>query len=101
MQSFLEDKNFDFDALSNSRLRLWKICLKDYSRLQLKSSYQKGDETSQDLSTDVGRLSHLAYWDCPADVCEGLALQFLIGGIMDSEIQITLRMTDITVCCEM
>ncbi|GFU24447.1 CCHC-type domain-containing protein [Trichonephila clavipes] len=45
-------------------LRFGEKCVKDYSRLQLKSRQQKVSN-AQELATDVERLSHLAFSDCP------------------------------------
>ncbi|GFY10741.1 retrovirus-related Pol polyprotein from transposon 412 [Trichonephila clavipes] len=78
----------DFDALVNAlELRFGEKCVKDYSRLQLKSRQQKVSETLQELATDVERLSHLAFSDCPTEVREVLALQHFIDGVRDPEIQ--------------
>ncbi|GFU59827.1 retrovirus-related Pol polyprotein from transposon 412 [Trichonephila clavipes] len=38
---------------------------------------------SQELATDVERLSHLAFSDCPTEVREVLALQHFIDGVRD------------------
>ncbi|GFU39649.1 hypothetical protein TNCV_2637981 [Trichonephila clavipes] len=46
----------------------------DYSRLQLKSRQQKVSETLQELATDVERLSHLAFSDCPTEKADGRRL---------------------------
>ncbi|GFV82393.1 retrovirus-related Pol polyprotein from transposon 412 [Trichonephila clavipes] len=50
---------------------------------------------SQELATDVERLSHLAFSDCPTEVREVLALQHFIDGVRDPEIQKALRMADL------
>ncbi|GFW72741.1 hypothetical protein TNCV_1265851 [Trichonephila clavipes] len=76
-------------------LRFGEKCVKDYSRLQLKSRQQKVSETLQELATDVERLSHLAFSDCPTEVREVLALQHFIDGVRDPEIQKALRMADL------
>ncbi|GFU24075.1 gag-Pol polyprotein [Trichonephila clavipes] len=77
------------------RPRPAKKCVKDYSRLQLKSRQQKVSETLQELATDVERLSHLVFSDCPTEVREVLALQHFIDGVRDPEIQKALRMADL------
>ncbi|GFV09000.1 retrovirus-related Pol polyprotein from transposon 412 [Trichonephila clavipes] len=64
-------------------LRFGEKCVKDYSRLQLKSRQQKVSETLQELATDVERLSHLAFSDCPTEVREVLALQHFVDGVRD------------------
>ncbi|GFX63476.1 retrovirus-related Pol polyprotein from transposon 412 [Trichonephila clavipes] len=48
-----------FNALE---LRFREKCVKDYSRLQLKSRQQKVSETLRELATDAERLSHLAFF---------------------------------------
>ncbi|GFS60783.1 gag-Pol polyprotein [Trichonephila clavipes] len=75
LQTLPETQRLDFDALVNAlELRFGEKCVKDYSRLQLKSRQQKVSETLQELVTDVERLSHLAFSDCPTEVREVLAL---------------------------
>ncbi|GFW13804.1 hypothetical protein TNCV_1670201 [Trichonephila clavipes] len=96
LQTLPETQRLDFDALVNAlRLRFGEKCVKDYSRLQLKSRQQKVSETLQELATDVERLSHLAFSDCPTEVREVLALQHFIDGVRDPEIQKALRMADL------
>ncbi|GFU81391.1 retrovirus-related Pol polyprotein from transposon 412 [Trichonephila clavipes] len=93
LQTLPETQRLDFDALVNAlELRFGEKCVKDYSRLQLKSWQQKVSETLQELATDVERLSHLAFSDCPTEVREVLALQHFIDGVRDLEIQKALRM---------
>ncbi|GFX56117.1 hypothetical protein TNCV_3062031 [Trichonephila clavipes] len=95
LQTLPETQRLDFDALVNAlELRFGEKCVKDYSRLQLKSRQQKVSETLQELATDVERLSHLAFSDCPTEV-EVLALQHFIDGVRDPEIQKALRMADL------
>ncbi|GFY16361.1 retrovirus-related Pol polyprotein from transposon 412 [Trichonephila clavipes] len=96
LQTLPETQRLDFDALVNAlELRFGEKCVKDYSRLQLKSRQQKVSETLQELATDVERLSHLAFSDCPTEVREVLALQHFIDGVRDPEIQKALRMADL------
>ncbi|GFW30483.1 retrovirus-related Pol polyprotein from transposon 412 [Trichonephila clavipes] len=96
LQTLPETQRLDFDALVNAlELRFGEKCVKDYSRLQLKSRQQKVSETLQELATDVERLSHLAFSDCPTEVREVLALQNFIDGVRDPEIQKALRMVDL------
>ncbi|GFX23533.1 gag-Pol polyprotein [Trichonephila clavipes] len=88
LQTLPETQRLDIDALVNAlELRFGEKCVKDYSRLQLKSRQQKVSETLQELATDVERLSHLAFSDCPTEVREVLALQHFIDGVRDAEIQ--------------
>ncbi|GFW21873.1 retrovirus-related Pol polyprotein from transposon 412 [Trichonephila clavipes] len=95
-QTLPEIQRLDFDALVNAlELRFGEKCVKDYSRLQLKSQQQKVSETLQELATDVERLSHLAFSDCPTEVREVLALQHFIDGVRDPEILKALRMADL------
>ncbi|GFW48131.1 retrovirus-related Pol polyprotein from transposon 412 [Trichonephila clavipes] len=96
LQTLPETQRLDFDALVNAlELRFGEKCVKDYSRLQLKSRQQKVSETLQELATNVERLSHLAFSDCPTEVREVLALQHFIDGVRDPEIQKALRMADL------
>ncbi|GFX81246.1 CCHC-type domain-containing protein [Trichonephila clavipes] len=73
----------------------WDSQTKACHRLQLKSRQQKVSETLQELATDVERLSHLAFSDCPTEVREVLALQHFVDGVRDPEIQKALRMADL------
>ncbi|GFT63342.1 retrovirus-related Pol polyprotein from transposon 412 [Trichonephila clavipes] len=73
----------------------WDSQTKACYRLQLKSRQQKVSETLQELATDVERLSHLAFSDCPTEVREVLALQHFIDGVRDPEIRKALRMADL------
>lgn len=96
LQTLPEEQRLDLNALSSAlELRFGEKCVRDYSRLQLKSRQQKATETLQELATDVERLSHLAFADCPADTREILSLQYFVDGIRDAEIQKALRVADI------
>ncbi|GFU18421.1 retrovirus-related Pol polyprotein from transposon 412 [Nephila pilipes] len=91
-----EEEQLNFEALTKAlELRFGEKCLKDFSRLQLKSRQQRQSETLQDLTTDVERLSHLAFADCPADVRNTLALQYFIDGVKDPEIVKALRLAEL------
>ncbi|GFS34208.1 CCHC-type domain-containing protein [Nephila pilipes] len=91
-----EEEQLNFEALTEAlELSFGEKCLKDFSRLQLKSRQQRQSETLQDLATDVERLSHLAFADCPADVRDNLALQYFIDGVKDPEIQKALRLAEL------
>ncbi|GFX32414.1 gag-Pol polyprotein [Trichonephila clavipes] len=60
LQTLPETQRLHFDALVNAlELRFGEKCVKDYSRLQLKSRQQKVSETLQELATDVERLFSL------------------------------------------
>ena len=78
-----EAQSHNFEVLSSaSELRFGEKCTKEYSRLQLKSRYQKAGESLQELATDIQRLSDLAFLDYQAETCEDLALQhFIVCGI--------------------
>ncbi|KFM75817.1 hypothetical protein X975_16651, partial [Stegodyphus mimosarum] len=96
LQTLPENKRLDFEALSGAlELCFGEKCLKDYSRLQLKSRQQKPTETLQELATDVERLFHLAFSECLTETREILSLQYFIDGIRDPEIQKALRMADV------
>ncbi|GFY00624.1 uncharacterized protein TNCV_2140181 [Trichonephila clavipes] len=58
LQTLPETQRLDIDALVNAlELRFGEKCVKDYSRLQLKSRQQKVSETLQELATDVEAFS--------------------------------------------
>ncbi|KAF8795158.1 hypothetical protein HNY73_003038 [Argiope bruennichi] len=86
LRTIPDNEQLNFDALSSAlELRFGEICLKDYSRLQLKTRQQKPNETLQELATDIEKLSHLAFSDCPTEVRETLAVQcvalFQLGAV--------------------
>ncbi|GFS97090.1 CCHC-type domain-containing protein [Nephila pilipes] len=91
-----EEQRHDFQALSAAlEVRFEGKCTKEYSRLQLKSRYQKAGESLQELAADIQRLSHLAFSDCPVDIRQDLALQHFIDSVRDPEIQKALRLADV------
>lgn len=96
LRTVSEDQQLHFESLLKT-LKPWfeEKCLKDYSRLQLKSRQQKSNETFQEFTTDVERLSHLAFSDYPNEVRETLSLQYFVDGVRDTEIQKALRVADI------
>ncbi|KAF8782265.1 Retrovirus-related Pol polyprotein like [Argiope bruennichi] len=60
----------------------------------VKDSPKKPNETLQELATDIEKLSHLAFSDCPTEVRETLAVQYFVDGVRDVEIQKALRMAE-------
>ncbi|GFT50429.1 gag-Pol polyprotein [Nephila pilipes] len=61
LETLSEEQRHDFQALSSAlELRFGGIFTKEYSRLQLKSRYQKEGESLQELATDIQRFSRLA-----------------------------------------
>ncbi|GFV81604.1 retrovirus-related Pol polyprotein from transposon 412 [Trichonephila clavipes] len=69
--------------------------VKDLQQTPAEVTAAESVETLQELATDVERLSHLAFSDCPTEVREVLALQHFIDGVRDPEIQKALRMADL------
>lgn len=72
-----EYQRCDFEALTLDFCVGGK-CVKEISWPQLKSRYQKAGETLQELATDIGRFTHLAYPDYSAEACKCLSLQYFI-----------------------
>ncbi|GFX18744.1 retrovirus-related Pol polyprotein from transposon 412 [Trichonephila clavipes] len=96
LQTLPETQRLDFDALVNAlELCFGEKCVKDYSRLQLKSRQQKVSKLSKNWRRTSRGFSHLAFSDCPTEVREVLALQHFIDGVRDPEIQKALRMADL------
>ncbi|KAF8781568.1 Retrovirus-related Pol polyprotein like [Argiope bruennichi] len=82
LKTLTEEQRHDFQALSSAlELRFGEKCTKEYSRLQLKSRYQKAGESLQELAADIQRLSHLAFSDCPVETRQDLALQHFIDSV--------------------
>ncbi|KFM59974.1 hypothetical protein X975_14885, partial [Stegodyphus mimosarum] len=96
LSTLFQKTRLHFEALSCAmELRVGEKCLKDYSSLPLNSRRQKPAEILQELATDVERLSHLAFTECPRETREILSLQNFIDGIRDPVIQKALRMADV------
>ncbi|GFV77195.1 gag-Pol polyprotein [Trichonephila clavipes] len=88
LQTLPETQRLDFDALVNAlELRFGEKCVKDYSRLQLKSRQQKVSKRSKNWRRTSRGFSHLAFSDCPTEAREVLALQHFIDGVRDPEIR--------------
>ena len=96
LETLSEAQRLKFDTLSSTlELRFKENCTKEYSCLQLKSSHQKVGKNLQELATDIQRLSHLAFLDCPAETHEDLALQHFIDSVWDTETKKALRLADL------
>ncbi|KAF8784305.1 hypothetical protein HNY73_010001 [Argiope bruennichi] len=96
LETLTERQRHDFQALLSAlELRCGEKCTKEYSRLQLKSRYQKAGESLQELAADIQRLSHLAFSDCPVETRQDLALQHFIDSVQDPETQKALRLADV------
>ena len=88
LETLSEAQRHNFDSLSSAlELRFGEKGTKEYSRLQLKSRYQKAGESLQELATDIQRFFHLAFSDCPAETREDRALQPFIDSLQDPETQ--------------
>ncbi|GFS51526.1 gag-Pol polyprotein [Nephila pilipes] len=96
LETLPEEQRHDFQALSGAlEQRFGGKCTKEYSRLQLKSRYQKAGESLQELAADIQRLSHLAFSDCPVETRQDLARQHFIDTVQDPETQKALRLADV------
>ncbi|GFX94394.1 RNase H domain-containing protein [Trichonephila clavipes] len=93
LQTLPETQRLDIDAL----LMLWSYASeRNCEGLQQTPAEVTAAESSEtELATDVERLSHLAFSDCPTEVREVLALQHFVDGVRDPEIQKALRMADL------
>ncbi|GFW72433.1 retrovirus-related Pol polyprotein from transposon 412 [Trichonephila clavipes] len=95
LQTLPETQRLDFDALVNAlELRRREMC-EGLQQTPAEVTAAESVQTLQELATDVERLSHLAFSDCPTEVREVLALQHFIDGVRDPEIQKALRMADL------
>ncbi|GFX78601.1 gag-Pol polyprotein [Trichonephila clavipes] len=95
LQTLPETQRLDFDALVNAlELRFGEKC-EGLQQTPAEVTAAESVRNSQELATDVERLSHLAFSDCPTEVREVLALQHFIDGVRDPEIQKALRMADL------
>ncbi|GBN90181.1 hypothetical protein AVEN_36196-1, partial [Araneus ventricosus] len=65
--------------------------LRQFYRTELKTKRQKPGEGLQVLSAHVERLMSLAYAECPLDVRESLAAQYLVDAIRDEDPQHSTR----------
>ncbi|GFX20787.1 gag-Pol polyprotein [Trichonephila clavipes] len=95
LQTLPETQRLDFDALVNAlELRFGEKC-EGLQQTPAEVTAAESVRNAQELATDVERLSHLAFSDCPTEVREVLALQHFIDGVRDPEIQKALRMADL------
>ncbi|GFV82270.1 gag-Pol polyprotein [Trichonephila clavipes] len=96
LQTLPETQRLDFDALVNAlELRFGEKCVKGLQQTPAEVTAAESVRNAQELATDVERLSHLAFSDCPTEVREVLARQHFIDGVRDPEIQKALRMADL------
>ncbi|GBN14381.1 Transposon Ty3-I Gag-Pol polyprotein [Araneus ventricosus] len=68
--------------------------LMQFYRTELKTRRQKPGESLQELAADVERFMSLAYAECPLDVRESLAAQYLVDAIKDEDTQHSTRLMD-------
>ncbi|GFU36990.1 CCHC-type domain-containing protein [Nephila pilipes] len=61
---------------------------------ELKTRRQKPGGSLQVLAADVERLMSLAYTECPLDIRESLAFQYLVNAIRDEDTQHSTRLMD-------
>ena len=96
LKTLSEAQRYNFDSLSSAlEPRFGEKCRKEYSRLQLKSRYQKAAESLQELATDIQRFSHLAISDCHEETLEDLVLQHFMHSLLDPGTQRALRLADL------
>ncbi|GFT65839.1 gag-Pol polyprotein [Trichonephila clavipes] len=87
LQTLPETQRLDFDALVNAlELRFGEKC-EGLQQTPAEVTAAESVRNAPELATDVERLSHLAFSDCPTEVREVLALQHFIDGVRDPEIR--------------
>ncbi|GBM27383.1 hypothetical protein AVEN_250417-1 [Araneus ventricosus] len=97
LQEIPADKLTDLTTVEKAlESRFGDSHLKQFYRTELKTRRQKPGESLQELAADVERLMSLAYAECPLDVRESLATQYLIDAIRDEETQLSTRLMDFT-----
>lgn len=96
LQTLSEKELLDFETLVSALEMLFgEKCMKEYSRLQLKTRRKKPTESLHKLTTDIEKLSNRVFPDCLIDIRETLALHHFIGRLRDPEIQNALRIADL------
>ncbi|GFV89787.1 retrovirus-related Pol polyprotein from transposon 412 [Trichonephila clavipes] len=95
LQTLPETQRLDFDASQCSGVMLQREMCEGLQQTPAEVTAAESVRNAQELATDVDRLSHLAFSDCPTEVREVLALQHFIDGVRDPEIQKALRMADL------
>ncbi|GFX87945.1 uncharacterized protein TNCV_4374101 [Trichonephila clavipes] len=63
---------------------------KDYARLQMKTRRQKPEESLQEYTFEMQRLTTLAFSDFSANVQEMISLEYFGDGLRDEEIQMAI-----------
>ncbi|GFU44531.1 hypothetical protein TNCV_1506461 [Trichonephila clavipes] len=58
----------------------------EISRIQLRYRLQKPGESLQELTSDVSKLSPLAFGDFPVEVQESLAVQYFTDAVHDPDV---------------
>ncbi|GBN30040.1 hypothetical protein AVEN_175415-1 [Araneus ventricosus] len=97
LQGIPADKLTDLTTIEKAlESRFGHSHLTQFYRTELNSRQQMPGESLQVLAADVERLMSLAYFECPLDIPESLAVQFFVGAIRDEETQLSTRLMDFT-----
>ncbi|GBO13926.1 hypothetical protein AVEN_112699-1 [Araneus ventricosus] len=95
LQGIPADKLTDLTTIEKAlESRFGDSHLTQFYRTELKRRRQKPGESRQELAADVERLMRLAYAECPLDVRESLAAQYIVDAIRDEDTQHSTRLTD-------
>ncbi|GFT23546.1 uncharacterized protein TNCV_3510511 [Trichonephila clavipes] len=76
-------------------LRFGQKFSKDYARLLMKTRHRKPEESLQEYAFEIQRFTTLAFSDFSGNVPEMIYLEYFVDGLMDEEIQMTVRMADV------
>ncbi|GFY20259.1 uncharacterized protein TNCV_208911 [Trichonephila clavipes] len=95
LQTLPDTELLNLNSLYNALdLRFNQKYSKDYARLQMKTRLQKPDESLQEYSFEIQRLTTLAVSDFSANMREMISFEYFVDGMRDEEIQIAVRMAD-------
>ncbi|GBM10757.1 hypothetical protein AVEN_139-1 [Araneus ventricosus] len=95
LQGIPSDKLTDLTTIENAlEARFGDSHLTQFYRTELKTRRQKPGESLRVLAADVERLMSLAYAECPQDVRDSLAAQYLVDAIRDEDTQHATRLMD-------
>ncbi|KAJ8940393.1 hypothetical protein NQ318_009824 [Aromia moschata] len=93
LQSIPEEQRNDYNRILGAlEIRHGHKYLRQVYQSQIKSRQQRRNESLQEYEADIERLIHLAYPQAPKEFLEQIGIQIFIDGLLDTEMQQTLRL---------
>ncbi|KAJ8952345.1 hypothetical protein NQ318_017239 [Aromia moschata] len=93
LQSIPEEQQNDYDRIIGAlEIRYGHKYLRQVYQSQIKSRQKRSNESLQEYEDGILRLIHLAYPQAPKEFLEQIDIQTFIDGLVDTEMQQTLRL---------